>query len=204
MEETGDTESGFVTDIMSLLEDLATAKVNSESNLVVKVHHLKALPRKKFNSVGKIIHLASIRDPFDTAVSLSDQSKKELDKKRLGLSYRQVFSDLTSPDIALSYVIRQMETICRYGDDGMKLLLYPFFIKLSEVNMQLLGSALGVSRAELLEGVAAIEKLSRESLYTEFNVGVEGRGQMVMHEFEPATAEAARRLFNKICRKIGR
>jgi hypothetical protein len=188
-------ETGFISDPMLFLQDLKKLEGRLPNvDLVIKTHFLKDISCE-INGL-EIIHFITVRDPFDVALALYDQSKREKAQADAGNTFREGFMTLDTVDKALTSAIGFLRILSKADRRRICLLKYPEFVSMTGSSCDSISSILGVDKETLSSTAKLMDEMSRKgNVWTEFNQGIHGRGASAMERFDPDKAEEALSLY---------
>ena len=142
----------------------------------------------------------SARDPFDNALSLYEQFLKEQENSNI----QKRFTNSNSLATCLSSTMKYMnKLLLRKKNSEMSVFIYPEFILPSDAIcfniLDKLGLLEEVNPASIREIAAEINRSSREGTQnSEFNKGIEGRGQEMISQFPSELKHEAIKLFEEV------
>lgn len=191
-------ENGFIWDPILLMQDLKKLEGRLPNvNLVIKTHYLKEISCEIAEL--DVIHFITVRDPFDTALALYDQSKREKANADAGKPFRKGFKEIDTLDKALNNAMQFVRKVSIANSGKVHLLKYPEFVFMKDSCRDLVSSVLGVDKETLSNAAKRVDEMSRKGdVWTEFNQGIHGRGAMAMEMFDPAKAKEASTVFQSL------
>lgn len=183
-----DVPTGYVNNLPRLFD-----KIKDSSNsfpldqpLVLKVHNF-SLGMVDFSSdLISISHVYTIRNPLDNIKSLLEASAKEIDKRDSGLDYRDEFAGLNTANKAGHYLLNQYRFVIQEDMNyPLHLLEYPDYMNPNSSAFNKYCNALNQEPLKVQNACLDVDKKSRSGqIWTEFNIGLPGRGNEVANEID--------------------
>lgn len=180
--------TGYVINPISAL-DIVNDKCEAlfpNANLVIKTHGFLLDPAMHSHDQLNIIHLYTIRNPCDNIKSLLDASAKEVHKREAGIDYRAEFAALNTADIAGEYLLSQYQFIIANGKrNHVQIIEYPDYMRPHSLAFNKYCDILKLDANTVQSACLDIDSKSRSGqIWTEFNVGLAGRGEGIKKEID--------------------
>jgi hypothetical protein len=181
--------TGYVHNPLGLLDivnDKCEALFTTGANLVIKTHGFSLYTAMYSHGQLNVIHLYTLRNPYDNIKSLLDASAKEVHKREAGIDYRAEFAALNTVDIAGKYLLTQYQfAIANAKSNRLQIIEYPDYMSPRSSAFDKYCDILKLDASTVQKACLDIDSKSRSGqIWTEFNVGSAGRGEGIKREID--------------------